>query len=39
MKNTKTKLERINIVVEFYLERGLNKESLNEVRRKIIKNQ
>jgi len=32
----KSKLERILIVMEFYHARGINKESVNEIYRKII---
>ena len=37
MKSKQSPLTRINRVIKFYLKRGVNKESVNEVNRKIIK--
>ena len=37
MKNKQSPLVRINRIVKFYLGRGVNKESVNNVHRKIIK--
>ena len=39
MKSKQSPLTRINRVIKFYLKRGVNKESVNEVNRKIIKKQ
>ena len=32
-----TKLERIEAVIKYYYDRGTNKEKLNEIKRKILK--
>lgn len=37
MKSKETPLERINIILDFNHKRGNNKESVNKVYRKIIK--
>lgn len=36
MKSTQTPLQRIVRIEKFYAARGINKESLNEVKRKIL---
>ena len=33
----KTKLERIEILIKYYYDRGTNKEKLNEIKRKLLK--
>lgn len=37
MKSKESALKRINRVMKFYIERGQNRESVNEVYRKILK--
>lgn len=36
-KRTMTPLQRINRVIEFYYKRGQNREKVNEIKRKILK--
>lgn len=33
----KTNLERIEILIKYYYDRGTNKEKLNEIKRKLLK--
>lgn len=35
----KTKLERIEVVIKYYYDRGTNKEKVNEIKRKLIKDE
>lgn len=35
----KTKLERIEAVIKYYYDRGTNKERVNEIKRKLIKDE
>lgn len=35
----KTKIERIEAVIKYYYDRGTNKEKINEIKRKLIKNE
>ena len=39
MKSKQSALTRMNKIIKFYLGRGINKENLNEYRRKLIKKQ
>lgn len=36
MKSTQTPLQRINRIENFYYKRGVNKESVNTIKRKIL---
>lgn len=36
MKSTQTPLQRINRIENFYCKRGVNKESVNTIKRKIL---
>jgi hypothetical protein len=36
MKSTQTPLQRINKIIDFYYKRGVNKESVNRIKHKII---
>ncbi len=38
MKSKQTPLQRINRIMKFYRERGQNRENVNEIYRKLIKN-
>jgi hypothetical protein len=35
----KTKMQRIENVIKYYYDRGTNKEKLNEIKRKLLKNE
>ena len=34
----KTNLERIEVVIKYYYDRGTNKEKINQIKRKLLKN-
>jgi hypothetical protein len=35
----KTKIQRIEAVIKYYYDRGTNKEKLNEIKRKLLKDE
>ena len=38
-KQMKTKLERIEKVIKYYYDRGTNREKVNEIKRKLLKDE
>lgn len=34
----KTKMERVEVIIKYYRLKGVNKEKINEIKRKLLKN-